>query len=399
MIFDQGFVPERFLEARREKCLEKGKTCWPKPEFNEETETILHQIIREERFDIAEAVIKNCPELMAEVGVSKECHLFTSPPYDTIMKPLHMCALRCDYDGLKLLIKNGANVNELSTGVDRRSILHYLCFSSCSIIRKTKCFNLIVENGFTSLDLRDKFGCTALFYASGSYNMPLLNLLLANGADPTITRKSHFTVLGNLAERNEQTNRFSVILPVLYSNVPEHCMTTQETVVNPEEKATPQVISLAREDIPSVRAFIESGWFIHEALIKEPKAEQCLRTWSAKNLDWIQDVHLSSVPSLQWWSKRAIRKILPLFPSKIVQELTLPEPMKKYIMKVDDLPPKETEMLENFEWLPHESDEEKLPDDDDDEDESGSEDSCSSSSSWNSSFGYDYDYDEKPYWS
>ena len=268
------------------------------------------------------------------------------------MKPLHMCAANGDYEGLKLIIKYGADVNEpTGPGEEHRNVLGLLCDGLMSPTVRLKCAQLLIENGFTELNMKDVDGSSALILAARRNDMPLVNLLLKVQADPTLSDTNDVSALWYLTANNDPTNKYSDILPLLYANIPEHFMRAGISSWSYRiGKITPQMLAIYRQDIPSVRAFIESGWFIHATRYKDPKFEKFIQSWSRKNVLWLEDAHFSSPPKLKWWAKRVVRRALPLFPSNDVNLLALPEPLKDYILKVDDIPPKETRNLCSFKF-------------------------------------------------
>ena len=351
LIFDHGFEVTKFHKARLAKRKRELDKRIPKLThfWDDGTETIIYPIIRNEDHDLAEAMLQKCPELMNETGIAAEGTRLQNYGW---MKPLHMCAANGDYEGLKLLIKYGADVNEpTGPGEEHRNVLGLLCDGLMSPTVRLKCAQLLIENGFTELNMKDVDGSSALILAARRNDMPLVNLLLKVQADPTLSDTNDVSALWYLTANNDPTNKYSDILPLLYANIPEHFMRAGISSWSYRiGKITPQMLAIYRQDIPSVRAFIESGWFIHETRYKDPKFEKFIQSWSRKNVLWLEDAHFSSPPKLKWWAKRVVRRALPLFPSNDVNLLALPEPLKDYILKVDDIPPKETRNLCSFKF-------------------------------------------------
>ena len=60
---------------------------------------------------------------------------------------------------------------------------------------------------------------------------------------------------------------------------------------------------------------------------------------------------VTTVPKLQWWAKRSIRRSLPLYPHKVVDTLPIPKVLKQYVLEVDELATQDEEALQRFQWL------------------------------------------------
>ena len=345
LLFDHGFDLKAFT-AYRKKLYKDSKP----------TQTVLYPIIKQKRMVVAQSIIERCPEVMDEVGRFQRTAL--SKEFGEV-KPIHMCAIKGLYEGLELLLKSGAKADELSPGPEKRSILQMLCSSKALSELRYECVDLLFKHKVTNINVPDAAGDLPLVSAAELGDRILLQKLLKHGADPSMIKASNnCSALWYFVGHNSLANKHSNIVPLLYANPSQESLrpavsenrTSRVSYHLPKERVTPQMVAVYRQDIASLRAFIESGWFVHQARYQEPCFEPYLIRWEDANRKWLEESHLSKPPSLTWWAKRRIRNSLPVHPYHGVDMLGLPTQLKEYILRVDDLPANKTENLKNFEW-------------------------------------------------
>lgn len=295
-------------------------------------------------------MLKRCPELVDDTG-----HILFND--DGKVKAIHYCAMNADLKGLKMVVRYGADVSELTPG-SKRSVLNLIMHSETSYQKQLECIEFILEQHISNIDHVDENGCTALILAARRLHLPLVSLLLKHGADPSCSCPvTNTTALWYLTRTNPTNKATSEILPLLYANAPASSMIAandeqdeQDGRILPSLPFTPQMIALYKGDMPSVYAFIEAGWFINYARFNEAMFETYLQRWPKMQIECLEKDHLEQPPTLKWWAKRATRRNLPPHPHKVMDQLNLPDVMKKYVLQVDDLSPEETKRLESFQY-------------------------------------------------
>lgn len=91
--------------------------------------------------------------------------------------PLHDAALKCDYEVVDLLIRNGADPNAKNNDGETPILYASTQENSVDTIR------LLIECGAYFVGLHDKYGLTALLNATYGNELGLVKLLVAHGAD------------------------------------------------------------------------------------------------------------------------------------------------------------------------------------------------------------------------
>ncbi|GFU32723.1 ankyrin-2 [Nephila pilipes] len=141
---------------------------------------------------------------MAHLLMKRGCSL--SLKTDKGETPLHLAALRSDYNLVKLLIENRADM----TSVDhlKRTVLHYACEMGC-----LKVASLLVEHSSpTIVNLKDSENKTPLIYASLNGCTSMIACLLSKGA-------------------NVNATDFEGNSPLIYSMSNQHCSTEMVTML------------------------------------------------------------------------------------------------------------------------------------------------------------------------
>lgn len=138
--------------------------------------------------------------------------------------------------------------------------------------RRLRCVTLLLQHGINNINTPDIHGNVLIIAPVFLQDKPLLNKLLEYGADPSVVVNNMIngTALWYIVEANSVRNQYSDIEPLLYANVPESTTRASSKLFAtsfPAQLLTAQTVAVYKEDIPSIRAFIESGWFVHETLI------------------------------------------------------------------------------------------------------------------------------------
>lgn len=115
--------------------------------------------------------------------------------------PLHLAALNGDVETIKVLMKNGADI-DIQDKYDGNTALHFAANSACAEAVKT-----LVENG-ADVNIQDKYGKTALILFASKYhdNRETINVLTRNGANVNTQDEEGKTALHYAARNgNERT--------------------------------------------------------------------------------------------------------------------------------------------------------------------------------------------------
>ena len=321
----------------------------PKKENRFLTKPLLYSLVEERKFTVAEAIIKRCPEITDEVCHSKECR--SRSIVFGLVKPIHMFAIDGFYEGLNLLLMHGANPNELSPGPEQRSIIQLLCSTTLPAYSRYDCVSLLLGSEVKNINQHDAAGKIPIDTAAELGDKPLVSKLLEHGADPSmVNTETNTSAMWYFVQNNDLNNKHSDILPLLYVNPSQERMMPSFRLTS--GLITPQMMALFRQDIPSIRAFIEAGWFLPQSRYQDPRFESYLSRWKEENVKWLGENHLSKPASLQWWAKRTVRSCLPLQPMRFIDKLMIPTQLKEYVLRVDDLPPDKLEKLKTFKWWP-----------------------------------------------
>lgn len=111
----------------------------------------------------------------------------------------------CDYDTMKLLIDNGANVNNQNKYGE--TALEKICFHSSPKCDNVELFKLFISNG-ADVNISSKYGITPLVSACHVGNENLVKLLLDNGANININiNPTHYNMYPPLVEACKHRNK------------------------------------------------------------------------------------------------------------------------------------------------------------------------------------------------
>ena len=354
---------EKFQENRKQHLTLQ----FPQEDPNQRlSQTIIYPLLRKGRYTAAEAVLQRHPELVDEKG--KLQNEFLANKYGS-MKPLHMCATYGNKEGLELLIKYGADVTEL-TGNGRSSVVNLICAAQAITSEEmVKCLDVVFKQSTRHVNFKDDKGFTPLLRAAVKCDGNMINRLLKAGADPSIVHdRSGASPIWYIMAAGFKGHEFSPALPLLFANVPESTMKATSTgrarpkhfVIASHKTLSPQMISVYKRDMASIRAFVEAGWFIQKTRYEERSFYEKCYTGSIGQLydelcgkskkDKIEEQFVSVVPTLQWWSKRAIRRSLPIHPHLVIDALPVPEKLRRYVLSVDCLPQDKEEELKSYSW-------------------------------------------------
>ena len=275
------------------------------------------------------------------------------------MKLIHMCAAYANHQGMQLLIKYGADINEVSPGSKCWTVLSILSLARVPTDEIIACLDLVFQNNVTNIDyIAGDVGKTYLITAAMQRRRIIVNRLLREGADPTIEEEgTRATAIWYTMASNNPKGTHSAVLPFLYANFPESMMWPVSArclrALPTSRPLTPQMIAVYRRDMASIKAFVEAGWFIHQAFYKDRHFYAISREAAPSNPadDELLAEMVTTVPKLQWWAKRSIRQSLPLYPHKVVDTLPIPKVLKQYVLEVDELATQDEEALQRFHWL------------------------------------------------
>ncbi|XP_043546869.1 uncharacterized protein LOC122550194 [Chiloscyllium plagiosum] len=97
---------------------------------------------------------------------------------ENMVTPLWLACTKGDLQTVKLLIDFGADTNMNSTNEQEQTILHRaVCFGNIAVVQ------YLIEGNYLGVDVKDRYGCTPLYYAL-QLNLPRMSkLLLMCGAD------------------------------------------------------------------------------------------------------------------------------------------------------------------------------------------------------------------------
>ena len=368
VLFANGFDPKKFFEVHGGDDDYRGVYYQPQ----------LNPLLVKKRYAVAEASIKRWPYLINEIGhlpweKDRACDVREMGE----MNPLHTCALHADLTGLQLLVRYGADVNCIAPGDPEMSVLNMITWSvdpSITPNQRLECAAFVLNHGVNNINHVDGHDYTALNTAAQRQEKAMVDLLLRHGADPAICCQSNGTSpLWYIARANEPKQAASDILPFLFANFPFNRMLAaadnsveKKNSILPKIKMSPQMVSLYKVDVPSVYAFIEAGWFISRDYFKTGRVYSYLQRWPKMQRECLEEDHINTVPTLQWWTKRKVRSLLPRFPHKIITQLDIPKHLQSYILQVDNLSLLEVKKLENSEWFDLPKSDSAPGDDDDD---------------------------------
>jgi len=96
----------------------------------------------------------------------------------------------------KFLIESGADINAEITESSQTPLFLAADHNSIELAR------LLIDKGVKEINYQDKFGYTALHYASKKGNLEIVKLLVVAGANPKIQEKYGFTPLHEAAEND-----------------------------------------------------------------------------------------------------------------------------------------------------------------------------------------------------
>ena len=352
-LFEHGFNVDKFFAQRK-----KLRASVDPPVPNRPTSTILFHLLKEKRFNAAEELILRHKNVMNEKGCMKPKVLRRK--FGAGLKPLHMCAATANKEGLELLIKYGADLNEISSGLRNWSVVNLIVLAKAKEEARFECLEIILRQSITVINHRGEDGNTALINAASRRHSEAVSILLKHGADPSLCNETTgANALWYIMAANDSYSR-SAVLPLLYANIPESlCRKTLSTVF-PKwylnrlciEGDTPYDMALSSGEDESLRAFVEAGWFVQETWGSNLRyRDYYYLTGKEDKSLWYK--YVSNPPALQWFSKRAIRRSLPVFPHKVINQLPIPEKLQRYVLMVDrdrDEQPRSSERLEKFDW-------------------------------------------------
>lgn len=133
--------------------------------------------------------------------------------------PLHCAANYGNLPAVQLMLEYGADVSS-ETGLGQKTALHMIPnrYISKSIwpgtsysVQEYEIFKLLLESG-ASIDARDIYGATPLFYALRFSDMKTVQLCMDNGADITAVDIKGKTALHYVVGTNQHVNRIGFVL-------------------------------------------------------------------------------------------------------------------------------------------------------------------------------------------
>lgn len=335
-LFKHGFDVDRFFAYRK---LVRDSSRPPIP-ADRPTSTILYQLLKTGRYDAADELLYQNKNTMDERGCLKSKRMCTEYGYS--LKPLHMCAVNVNQEGLELLIKHGADLNELTDGPQGFSVVSLICSAGAIEESILSCLEIVLKSGVNIINQVGGDGNTPLITAASRQHTAVVHMLMEYGADPSICNyATGANVLWYAIAKYQLLS--PALIQLLYANVPENLFwkpVSEDVAYDylyfgfPYADA-PYKMVLSRRNEEAFRVVVEAGWFPQKILVSDshllespfgngPVSEDSL---------WVQ--YASTPFSLQWFCKRAIRRSLPVFPHKVINQLPIPEKLQRYVLMVD----------------------------------------------------------------
>jgi len=180
-----------------------------------------------------------------------------------------------------------------------------------------------------------KDGSSALLFAAARGDDDTCEWLLAHGANPTLTNDDGVTSLWNAVS----SCRLIVVLQILRTNVDPNVRCRgirihSDSLEHMYDIAVCPLLRAVHLRLPSIaQALVSYGVFANAERHRNRAFDEyrVLEDWQGENLRWFNSV-CSQPPNLAWWSKRCIRRHLPIHPMESVNSLNLSSAMKKYIL-------------------------------------------------------------------
>lgn len=112
------------------------------------------------------------------IGDTKCVKTLVNDCVDSVVSPLWLACTKGDVDIVKRLIDAGADVNLISKNDQQQTLLHRaVCFGNKAVVR------YLIQGNYLGVDVKDRYGCTPLYYALQLHLPCMSTLLLSHGAD------------------------------------------------------------------------------------------------------------------------------------------------------------------------------------------------------------------------
>ena len=278
--------------------------------------------LKQKRLAVAECILKSDPSLVDEMftNVSSEQHNHYSA--------LHNCAWDGYVEGIELLLRYGAD-HRLVTP-DGNTAVGLACHADW-----LTCAMYLLKLGCDT-NCQDHDGDTALLYATCNGNWALVNSLLSHGADPGLGNKNNVTPLWNAVYSRSLESVRSLLLLNANPDIPcRGCNIFDRDNINIyDTPVSPLFVAIHQEESSIAKTLVSAGCYMNALKFSIPNFHMYVDEWDDDDdKKWFEHVS-SNPPSLLWWSKRAVRRSLPVNPKSIIESLPIPSSLKLYIQHI-----------------------------------------------------------------
>ena len=282
---------------------------------------LLHQVFKK-RWEVAEAMLKRYPDIidLRESPTEEEPH-----PCYTAMQA---CAVNGDVEGLRLCQRYKADHRLVAPDGNNALML-------AAYIDSEESVDFILQLGCDT-NVQDKDGDTALIYATYHGNYKLVESLLNHKADPSITNHAGITPIWNAVFSRSLMSVKHLLMFNVDPTRPSRGQNIHGYVEDGnyiyDEPVSPLFVAIHLENLSIIKSLTAAGCYLQAEKFGIPNFDMYVEHWSEENKRWLQHV-TSRPPSLLWWCKRVVRKLLPVKCLHITNELPIPSHLKSYIQE------------------------------------------------------------------
>lgn len=292
-----------------------------KPRFHSVMYPLTHQVFKK-RWEVAEAVLRRYPHVIDLRDTP--CQEDTNTGYTAIQT----CAVNGDVEGLKLCHRYKADHRLLAPDGNNALML-------ASYIDSEECVDYLLELG-SDTNVRDKDGDTALIYATYHGNYRIVESLLNYGANPSLGNNAGITPIWNAVFSRSLMSVKHLLMfnvdpaqPSRGQNI--HSIDEEGNHIY-DEPVTPLFVAIHLENLSIIKSLTAAGCYVQDEKFGIPNFDIYVERWTEENKRWLQHV-TSHPPSLIWWCKRSVRRLLPTGCLHVTNELPIPSHLKTYLQE------------------------------------------------------------------